>query len=462
MKIYKGKHSHKILRIYVEEGFFCLFKNNTSTIAFHCETLSDDLFEKILFEVQSHISGSIDNCEILVVGIESVVDLLQKNFSKNKLEVTKIKKRIKPFTVLYDSEKIALRISKEIMVQVKKIKILIVEDSKTMRTVLKKIFSQDRDLEIVGAVESAEEVTPVLKKLKPDVMTLDINLPGKNGVDLLKELGSINMVPTVLITSLNINDSNRVFEALEAGAIDYIQKPALDQLEKQSQIIIDKVKAAATANLNSHKNHSSTIIGGRMAQEIPIFIGSSTGGTVALQKIFERLPVDIPPIVVVQHIPAIFSKSFADRLNNFLPFRVKEAEDGDRLLSNQILIAPGGRQMKLIKNKKEYFLTITNDEPVNRFKPSVDYLFHSVAEVYKEPMIGLILTGMGRDGAKGLLAMQAAGAETVAQDKRSCVVFGMPRAAIDLGAVNNIVNLSDIPQKLAELTLKLKKQKSVA
>ncbi|RZA10506.1 MAG: chemotaxis response regulator protein-glutamate methylesterase, partial [Proteobacteria bacterium] len=235
---------------------------------------------------------------------------------------------------------------------------------------------------------------------------------------------------------------------LDLGAVDYIQKPKLSDLAVLGPVICEKVKAAANAHVRKKvktfvaKAKSSGAVQSR-GQHI-IAIGASTGGTVALTEVLTALPAEIPPIVIVQHIPPVFSKAFAERLNTLCPFEVKEAEDGDEVLSGRVLIAPGGKQMELVNTGGRYIVAINDSEPVNRHKPSVDYLFDSVAKVVKGKALGIILTGMGADGAKGMLALKQSGCFTVAQDEKSCVVYGMPKEAVKLGGVDQSADLDRI------------------
>lgn len=341
----------------------------------------------------------------------------------------------------------------------RKIKVLIVEDSKTVRNLLKKTFAKDPMIEVIAGLESAEEAVEFLAKNKVDVLTLDINLPGMDGAELLKKIYPVYKTPTILITSLTLGQSSKVFEALEAGAIDYIQKPEFSHLEEQGQMIIEKIKVAHSANISEAARTRLSVSSGkelRFSPDTMILVGSSTGGTNALAAILDHMPKEIPPILIVQHIPPLFSKSFADRLNQTLPFKVKEAEDGDRVVPNQVLVAPGGLQMRLDKHGRgEYKVSIVDDPPVNRFKPSVDYFFDSAAKVVDVPLIATILTGMGKDGAQGLLELKNRGFATIAQDKESSVVYGMPRAAAEIGAAQYIVSLESVARKWSELSLKL-------
>lgn len=330
-------------------------------------------------------------------------------------------------------------------------RVLIVDDSKTIQEFLKKVFAADPEIEVVGVANHPGEAEAVLARTQVDVMTLDIQMPVMDGVSFLEQMMPVKPMPVVMLTSMSPEDGNHVLKALDLGAVDYIQKPKLTDMAVLGPTICEKVKAAANAHVQKSSKAfvaktktSKSSVGRSRAQHI-IAIGASTGGTVALTEVLTALRVEIPPIVIVQHIPPVFSRAFADRLNSLCPFEVKEAEDGDELLSGRVLIAPGGRQMELTSSSGGRLSVSLNDsEPVNRHKPSVDYLFDSVARITKGKALGIILTGMGADGAKGMLAMKEAGCYTLAQDERSCVVYGMPKEAVKLGAVEQSADLHRI------------------
>jgi two-component system chemotaxis response regulator CheB len=345
----------------------------------------------------------------------------------------------------------------------KKIKALIVDDSKTIRNLLAKIMSEDPQIEVVGTADRPSVALPLIQKLKPDVITLDLEMPEVDGLAFLKQYLPHHPVPTVMITSIGLEEGSRVLQALEAGAVDYVQKPSASELAEVAPVIVEKIKAAATAKVKSApKTSPVTLVGGakntnprpyagHLDQNCLIAIGSSTGGTEALRQVLTELPAAIPPIVITQHIPAVFSKAFADRMNSLCPFEVYEAEHGMEVLPGRVFIAPGGRQMQIRKrNDGKMFIVIDDSPPVNRHKPSVDYLFDSVVEACGGKCIGVILTGMGADGAKGMLKLKNAGARTIAQDEATCAVFGMPREAIRLGAASEVLPLGDIASKLIQ------------
>jgi len=319
-----------------------------------------------------------------------------------------------------------------------KIRVLIVDDSIFFRTALQKALSSDENIEVVGSAGSAFEAEKKIKELSPDVVTMDVEMPDMKGTDFLKELIPKNPLPVVLVSSLNIG----IFEALSAGAVDYVKKP---NIQSSSDFTIFcrelsvKIKIASSAKVKKSVaptaslplpalNHSGT-------SENIIAIGASTGGTEATLEVLKQLPANIPGILIVQHMPAGFTKMYADRLNRICNFSVLEAQNGDRVKQGQALIAAGDKHMTLEKDFKGYYVKCVAGEKVSGHCPSVDVLFHSVAKTAGKDAMGVILTGMGKDGANGLLEMRKNGSFTIGQDKQSCVVYGMPMVAYDIGAV---------------------------
>lgn len=333
-------------------------------------------------------------------------------------------------------------------------RVLIVDDSKTIQEFLKNIFGADPEMEVVGVANHPGEAEDILRQKTVDVMTLDIQMPVMDGIAFLEKLMPTKPMPVVMLTSMRMEDGDQVLRALELGAVDYIQKPKLQDIARVGPQICEKVKIAARAHIQQKKRVSPQPLSpgpksqkksGSGNRSMPfIAMGASTGGTVALADVLTALPSEIPPIVIVQHIPAGFSRAFADRLNTMCPFEVKEAVDGDEVCPNRVLIAPGGKQMQLVVNGSRLFVEVNDSEAVNRHKPSVDYLFDSVAKLSGGKILGIILTGMGADGAKGMWNLKQSGAYTIAQDEQSCVVYGMPREAVKLGGVDKIVPLDQI------------------
>ncbi len=329
----------------------------------------------------------------------------------------------------------------------KKKRVLIVDDSQTIQKLLTKIIEGSTNLEIHGVANCPSEAKKIIEESAPDLITLDIHMPEMNGVEFLKTYLRFKRIPTMMISSVSISEGPLVMDALANGASSFIQKPTLNELAEVGPQILEKLESI------SHNRAISEIKGARTSMKFNslgglVAIGSSTGGTHALGLLFQSLPEEIPPIVVVQHLPAVFSKALADRLNSECPFTVKEAENGEKIVKNTIYIAPGGRQMKLIGKGTDRTVVINDDPPVNRFRPSVDYLFNSLAEMKDSNMVAVILTGMGDDGARGMLAMKEQGVMTIAQDEASCVVYGMPKEAFEIGAALKVCSLNKMAEAI--------------
>lgn len=318
------------------------------------------------------------------------------------------------------------------------IKVLIVDDSLFFRTALEKALGSDAGLEIVGSAGSAQEAEKKIQELSPDVVTLDVEMPNMKGTDFLKKLIPIHPLPVVLVSSMNIG----IFEALDAGAVDFVRKPSLQggsEFQMFCNELLVKIKIASAAKVK--KAHPLVEpaqvpnLQASSASEHIIAIGASTGGTEATLEIIKQLPADIPGILIVQHMPVGFTKMYAERLNRICNFSVLEAQDGFRVKQGQALVAAGDKHMTLAKDSNGYYVKCAAGEKVSGHCPSVDVMFRSVAQTAGSDAMGIILTGMGRDGAQGLLEMRNRGSFTIGQDKSSCVVYGMPMVAFDIGAV---------------------------
>jgi len=331
-----------------------------------------------------------------------------------------------------------------------------------MRQLLTKILSSDPELVVVGTAGDPFVAREKIIALKPDVLTLDIEMPRMDGLTFLEKLMRGHPMPVIMISSLTDKGADTTLRALGLGAIDYISKPKLDvsngTIEHASEIIA-KVKAAARARVRrasvtiAQPNVSSAKTYQFSATHKVVAIGASTGGTEALKELLLPLPADFPGIVIVQHMPETFTRQFAERLDSLCKIRVKEAQDGDRILPGHALLAPGGHHMAVIRRGMEYAVHVYRGERVNRHMPSVDVLFSSCARSLGRNAIGVMLTGMGDDGSRGMLEMKQADAFNIAQDESTSVVFGMPREAILIGAVDQVLPLTQIPglllQKLA-------------
>ena len=336
----------------------------------------------------------------------------------------------------------------------KTIRVLVVDDSLLARKVIIDGLSRQPDIEIAGYAINAIDAKNKAVQLKPDVMTLDVNMPGMSGMDFLKKFLPEYPLPVVLVSSLNIG----VFDAMHAGAVDFVRKPDAQQSNEMFiNSLAQKVKVAANAKVQRHTSPAAAaggatgsggsvpLLGTSVAGRIIIGLGASTGGTEATLEVMRRLPADIPGMVITQHMPTGFTKMYAERLNKICAMEVREAKDGDDIKRGLALIAPADLQMRVVRSPLGgYKVSCKPGEKVSGHRPSVDALFHSMAEQVRCPMVGIIMTGMGADGAKGLLEMRKKGAYTIGQDKETCVVYGMPGVAHDIGAVVTQAPCKDI------------------
>lgn len=330
-------------------------------------------------------------------------------------------------------------------------RVFIVDDSAVIRQVLAGVLERDPHLRVIGSAPDPLFALQKMEKDWPDVIILDVEMPRMDGITFLKKLMAERPTPVVICSTLTEQGAAVSVQAMQAGAVAIIPKPRLgltDFLQSTAQEFIDTVKAAAKARMAPllRPPAATSVVSAALPQTTDqvVAIGTSTGGTHALETVLTALPAVCPGIVIVQHMPAQFTAAFAERLNRLCRCTVKEAADGDRVLPGQALIAPGGKHMQLKRNGAQYHVQVLDGPPVNRHKPSVDVLFRSVAKSAGSNALGIIMTGMGDDGANGLLEMRRAGAVTVAQDEASCVVFGMPKEAIARGAATYVLPLADI------------------
>lgn len=341
------------------------------------------------------------------------------------------------------------------------IKVLIIDDSAMIRKVFEQELSKDPEIEVVGTAPDPFVGRDKIVYLKPDVITLDVEMPRMDGLTFLEKLMKHYPLPVVVVSSLAKKGGDVALKAMELGAVEVLCKPGTAySVGDMSEQLIEKVKAAAQVTVSKRSDvgsSSSATAGSAPMASIAvkttnkiIAIGASTGGTEALKEVITRLPANSPPVVVVQHMPQNFTKAFADRLNQLSQVQVKEAEDGEYLATGKVLIAPGNRHMEIRRSGINYYVTLFDGPMVFHQRPAVEHLFNSVAQYAGQNAVGAILTGMGKDGAQGLLAMRNAGAATVAQDERTCIVFGMPKEAIDIGAAQVIKPLPAIAQTLLD------------
>lgn len=333
------------------------------------------------------------------------------------------------------------------------VKVLIVDDSATVRTIFQRELAKDPDIEVVGTAPDPFVARDLIVRLQPDVLTLDIEMPRMDGLTFLRKLMQHYPLPVIIVSSLTPQGGEMAMEALGAGAVDVVCKPGTAYtVGDLTQRLADQVKAAATVNVRRRAVTSGPPPKPRTAltrtTNQVVAIGASTGGTQALQRLLCALPHNAPGILIVQHMPEHFTKSFADRLNELCAIEVKEAVDGDSVTPGRALIAPGNFHLVLQRDGARFVAGVRSGPLVNRHRPSVDVLFRSFARYAGRNAVGAILTGMGGDGAKGLLEMKQAGAHTIAQDEDSCVVFGMPREAIALGAADEVVTLDSVADRI--------------
>lgn len=335
----------------------------------------------------------------------------------------------------------------------RKIKVLIVDDSITFQEMMRRGLGSDPMIEVVDTATDPYEARDKILKYHPDVMTLDVNLPRMNGIEFLRKLMPQYPLPVVVVSVM----SESVFDALDAGAVEFVNKPNGRSPEQVHRFISSelatKIKIASVAKVGHLKKTGMPAGGVHRSVKVDvrdrvIAIGASTGGTEAIFDVVKRFDVDIPGVVIVQHMPPKFTEMYAQRLNNQCKVVVKEAKNGDVVRQGQVLIAPGDRQMQLLRVNGVYQVKCGGTQKVSGHCPSVNVLFHSVADTAGRDAVGVILTGMGADGAEGLLAMRNAGAETIGQDENSCVVYGMPKVAMEIGAVKYQVPLENIAGKV--------------
>ncbi|TQI81109.1 two-component system chemotaxis response regulator CheB [Serratia fonticola] len=335
-----------------------------------------------------------------------------------------------------------------------KIRVLSVDDSALMRQLMTEIVNSHPDMEMVATAPDPLVARDLIKKFEPQVLTLDVEMPRMDGLDFLEKLMRLRPMPVVMVSSLTGKGSEITLRALELGAVDFVTKPQLGIREGMlaySELIAEKIRTAAKARLPRLSTSPAPQILSHtplLSSEKLIAIGASTGGTEAIRQVLQPLPATSPALLITQHMPPGFTRSFAERLNKLCQITVKEAQDGERVLPGHAYIAPGDRHLELARSGANYQVRLHDGPPVNRHRPSVDVLFRSVAQFAGRNAVGVILTGMGNDGAAGMLEMHRAGAYTLAQNEASCVVFGMPREAIATGGVNEVVELERMSQRM--------------
>ncbi|MEO8154039.1 MAG: chemotaxis response regulator protein-glutamate methylesterase [Rhizobacter sp.] len=349
-----------------------------------------------------------------------------------------------------------------------KTRVVVVDDSALVRSLLTEIINRQVDMECIGAAADPLVAREMIRTLNPDVITLDVEMPRMDGIDFLSKLMRLRPMPVVMVSTLTERGAEVTLRALELGAVDFVAKPKIgvaDGLRLLAEDITDKVRIAAKAHVRkmhvpapapadssgaAARPAAPVMSIGRLSTEKIIFIGASTGGTEATKEVLMQLPPDCPAVVITQHMPPGFTKSYAARLDGLCKIRVAEARDGERILPGHAYIAPGGFHLSVERSGANYIARVQDGEPVNRHKPSVEVLFKSAARVVGPNALGIMLTGMGADGAKAMKEMRDAGSYNYVQDEASCVVFGMPREAINAGAAHEVLPLTQIAHKLIE------------
>jgi two-component system chemotaxis response regulator CheB len=346
-----------------------------------------------------------------------------------------------------------------------KTRVIVVDDSALVRGLLTEIINREPDMQCVGAAADPLVAREMIRNLSPDVITLDVEMPRMDGIDFLARLMRLRPTPVVMVSTLTERGADVTLRALELGAIDFVAKPKIgvaDGLRKLGEDITDKIRTAARAQVRRLAAPAAPATGGtpppaaqvaplgRLSTEKVVFIGASTGGTEATREVLVNLPADAPAVMITQHMPPGFTRSYATRLDGLCRIRVKEAADGERVLPGHAYIAPGGLHLSVERSGANYIARVRDGEPVNRHKPSVEVLFDSAARVVGPNALGVMLTGMGADGARAMKTMRDAGAWNVCQDEASCVVFGMPREAIAHGAAHEVLPLARIAPALIE------------
>ena len=350
------------------------------------------------------------------------------------------------------------------MIAVQKIKVLCVDDSALIRSLMTEIINSQPDMSVCATAPDPLVARELIKQHNPDVLTLDVEMPRMDGLDFLEKLMRLRPMPVVMVSSLTERGSEITLRALELGAVDFVTKPKVgirDGMLDYAEKLADKIRAASRARVRATQaqpahaaatthaaSHAPMLNNPLVSSEKLIIVGASTGGTEAIREMLVPLPPDSPAVMIAQHMPPGFTKSFAQRLNGLCRITVKEAEHGERVLPGHAYIAPGHAHLLLSRSGANYVAQLSDDPPVNRHRPSVDVLFRSAAQHAGKNAVGVILTGMGRDGAAGLLDMRNAGAYTLAQDEASCIVFGMPREAIALGAADEVAPLSEMSRRV--------------
>jgi two-component system chemotaxis response regulator CheB len=418
---------------------------------------------EIIRFIQESIKGSKSNSfELRIAGGAHSINLLLEALKSLGISVARKAVRDNFFEIRYRSEHSHLEISIDDISEnskaalassagAKKIKVLIVDDSASVTLLLKKVIETDANMKVIGTCALPSMVEEKIEALRPDVITMDIKMPEMDGPTLVKLIYPKYRIPIVMISSISREEGGQVLESLENGAVDYIQKPSLRPIAELAEIILPRLKAAAASKTSEHiktKFSAPTKLSTHWNPNFVIAIGSSTGGVEALKRLLISFPPNIPPTVIAHHIPAVFSETLANRLNSCVEFSVSEARNGDILKPNHVFIAPGGQDLKIISRGSDLICQILEKDPNYHYHPSIDLLFDSVARQCGNRAIGILLTGMGRDGADGMVKLKNSGSWNIAQDESSSVVYGMPKAAFEMGGTHLVLHLDEIAKHI--------------
>lgn len=438
--------------------FVFLIDDLKKSCGFVLKTVNEESFQENMRYALEYMNSQIENMTCKIIGPIKLKEKVLTNSNNSNFAQIKSITREKEFELFYFPKKGVLRVSKEEVVEqiiVNSIKVLIIDDSPTIINLIKNILGTVNEIKIVGSIHNPLEAEKMIMELSPDIIILDIHMPQMRGDELLRELGTEIARKTIIISNLEENLGDLIIDCLELDAFEFIKKPDFKNIGDFQIKLIETIEMAYESQIKEYKK----VISHKKLKNIPdknistnnlILIGASTGGIVALQDILNQLPAGMPPILIVQHIPEYFSKLLADRLSVTSSLNVKEAEEGEEIKSNYVYLAPGNKHMGVIEKGGNLFIKISHEAPINHVRPSVDYLFNCIAKDIHRNTLGILLTGMGSDGAIGLLNLKNSGAFTMAQDKTSSVVYGMPGAAHQIGATNAIESLDDIPQKIID------------
>lgn len=460
---YKPDVTHEYQVIFEDRIFVCVYGTISYAWLFDVDDITLSNISEIFNAVSPYLLKSPDQYEFKIIGSEQNVANSLSVFKELGFKRIKETHRSGSISLTYLPADGKIFLKKELpidmgsVVQLKpKIKVMVVDDSKAIRDLLETIINSNSDFELVAAACHPSEAEHLIETKCPDIIAVDLHMPGMDGISLLKKIGPKYRIPIVMISSLNVDDGPLVLSALEHGAVDFIPKPSSRDLGVMGPIITEKLRVASKVNLDAMRSlqliSKTKLSPVSLNPDKIILMGAGAGGLEVLRHFLTRLPSEIPPILIVQHIPQVFSKSFAQRMDELCPFSVEEATNNHAIKPNTVLIAPGGMHMTLIKVAGQLRTRVEDLPHVNKQKPSIDVLFNSAAPILGANAIGAILTGAGTDGSKGLLKLKEAGAQTLVQDSKSSIISTMPEAAIAIGACEATCDVESLPSALMNLT----------